>query len=114
MSMLDGLSNFDASIEDIEAAPAWSDQLSYLGDVNQLYHDDPESFHDMVDNAESIDADAFDKLCYGLDDFSRARGYDDSGNLTIKTDYAVQFYKSEYLGKPCAYLTWSGYEYIWI
>lgn len=31
----------------------------------------------------------------------------------IKDDWAVGFWRSEYRGKPCYYITHSGIEYIW-
>lgn len=67
---------------------------------------------DMVDLARQItyrtfkkylDTDSFKDICEQL-------GYD--RHLTLKRDYAVLFYKSQYRGRPCVYLCWSAIEYV--
>lgn len=31
----------------------------------------------------------------------------------IKDDFAVGFWKSKWKKRPCYYITWSGWEYVW-
>lgn len=114
MTNWDSLSAFDPSVDEIPEAPHGSDKLSYLGCVNDIFHDDPDAFYGMVDRGTEIDSEEFDELCFGLDEFASKRGYDDCPDLDIRNDYAVTFYKSKYRGETCAYMQWSGYEYVWI
>lgn len=114
MTNWDSLSAFDPSIDEITEAPADSGKLSYLGCVNDIFHEDREAFYDMVDRGHEIEAEEFDELCHGLDEFATVRGYDECPGLDIRSDYGVTFYKSKYRGETCAYIRWSGYEYVWI
>lgn len=36
------------------------------------------------------------------------------GNLRMKDDFVVEFYKSEFKGKPCVYVVHSAIEYVFI
>lgn len=104
---------FDPAVDGIPSAPHGSDQLSYWGDVNSIYDQDPDAFDGMKDDADEIDVEEFDKLCYGLDEFNTALGYGDCPGLSIRTDYTVTFYRSKYKGETVCFLQWSGYEYVW-
>ncbi len=37
-----------------------------------------------------------------------------SPGLRLKDDYAVRFYKSRFMGKPCYCVDWSSIDHIWI
>lgn len=53
---------------------------------------------------KSLTSTAFAAICDGL-------GYK-RGELTLKKDWHVGYYRGTYLGKPCVYLVWSAIEYI--
>ena len=71
------------------------------------------------DVAREITYDTMLRNCDGLLDWARRHNYDprrnasDSHGVTLRHDPYVGFYRSTYEGKPCYYLTWSGYEHVW-
>ena len=81
---------------------------------------DYDSIDNMKDQAIKISYKTMLKHCNSLKEKAKELGYDlrkDSKNshgITLKNDWHVNFYKSNYQGKPCYYFTWSGIEFIWI
>jgi len=78
-------------------------------------HSTGEAINAMKDKAREITYRTFRKNTEGLDDWALAMGYvlHPSQGLTLKRDWHVGYYKSEYNGKPCYYLTHSAIEHIW-
>ena len=48
--------------------------------------------------------------------WSVSRGYEThpSRGLTLKQDWHVGYYRSTFEGKPCYFLRWSAFEFIWV
>lgn len=73
--------------------------------------------HKMTGQAKDITYETFVKHCHGLQEWCQQNGYSinpgKSGNLTLKQDWAVTYYKSKYRGVKCYYMKHSAIEYIW-
>jgi len=48
----------------------------------------------------------------GLDEWAELHGYDK--DLKLEDDWHVGYHKGTINGQPCYFLTWSGYECIWM
>lgn len=79
-------------------------------------HSTAESIHDMCDNATEIDYTEFIKQVDVEQLKALFPGYDWSDgkaeDLTLKDDWAVSFWQSEFMGNPCLYVEHSRIEYI--
>lgn len=73
--------------------------------------------HQMTGQAKDVSYETFVKHCHGLQEWCQQQGYavnpGKSGNLTLKGDRHVAYYKSKYKGVKCYYLVHSAIEYIW-
>lgn len=76
---------------------------------------DGDSINAMKAEAEKISYQTFRKHCSGVDEWATSKGYElRSPGLTLKKDWAVGFYKSNYEGHPVYYIAWSRIEHIWM
>lgn len=74
-------------------------------------HSTAELINAMTDRAKKITYRTFKKYADGLDEVAETMGY--GPWLKLKNDWAVSFYRSEYDGRPCVYMSHSAIEYIW-
>jgi len=66
----------------------------------------------MVDEAREIKYDTFMKHV-DKEEVMNLLGYP-CGNLRLKNDWCVRYYKSKYQGKPCVYVNHSAIEYVFV
>ena len=54
--------------------------------------------------------------CAGMMEWADRIGYEryPAQGLTLKNDWHVGYYRSEFEGKPCYFLRWSAMEFIWV
>ena len=78
-------------------------------------HSTGEAINSMKDTAREVTYRTFRKHCEGLDDWAEAMSYfrHPAQGLTLKNDWHVAYFKGEYMGKPCYFLTHSAIEHIW-
>jgi hypothetical protein len=78
-------------------------------------HSTGEAINAMKDKAREITYRTFRKHCPDLDTWAQGMGYflHTAQGLTLKNDWHVAYFKSEYQGKPCYYLVHSAIEHIW-
>ena len=78
-----------------------------------------EKINVMVDVATEVTYRAIQKNCQGLRAWAHQMGYATSraeisrGELTLKRDWSLPYYRSRYAGQPCYYVEHSKIEYIW-
>jgi hypothetical protein len=97
--------------------------------MNKKYHyetccveSDGQSINDMRDHPSCRDVTYGTMLrhCNGMLQWAIDHNYDsrsnaaDSHGLTLRSDWAVGYYRSVFRGRPCYYLVWSAIEFIWV
>ena len=76
-----------------------------------------EAINSMTEQATDVTLATLRRHCVGLREWEEAMKYDvgnQRGGLRLKNDWAVNFHKSIYEGKPCYYIQHSRIEYIWV
>ena len=88
-------------------------KYQYLTCCVNIGQRDLEKLETMIDKGRQIKPDTFFKYV-DFEELSKMMGYPESGNLTLKNDYAVSFYKSKWDKKICYYMNHSAIEYIFV
>ena len=71
-----------------------------------------EKIHEMRDSARPVTLATVRRHC-DLREWEHSMGYR-RGDLTLKDDWAVSFFKSRYDGRPCYYIVHSAIEHVFV